>query len=137
MIHPFTVGPMALTGFTWYQGEANTGRADQYACLFPAMIKQWRKSFQNEKAYFGFVQLSTWCANPDAIAEMRDAQMAAMALPNIGYATNADHGAGCNIHPPSKQYCAQRLAKSALALQYGKAIAWKSPSFASSVASAS
>ena len=24
MIHPFTVGPMAVTGFTWYQGEANT-----------------------------------------------------------------------------------------------------------------
>ena len=23
--------------------------------------------------------------------------------PQVGYATNADHGAGCNIHPPPKQ----------------------------------
>jgi hypothetical protein len=27
MIAPFAVGPMALTGFTWYQGEANTANA--------------------------------------------------------------------------------------------------------------
>ena len=25
--------------------------------------------------------------------------MAALKLPNVGYATNADHGMGCNIHP--------------------------------------
>ena len=36
-----------------------------------------------------------------------------------------------NIHPPPKQYCATRLANSALALQYNKPTAWKSPSFAS------
>ena len=30
-------------------------------------------------------------------------KLAALALPNVGYATNADHGAGCNIHPPGKQ----------------------------------
>jgi sialate O-acetylesterase len=129
MIHPFTVGPMSLKGFTWYQGEANTGRASQYACLFPAMIKQWRKNFKAENAYFGFVQLSTWCASPVAIAEIRDAQMAAVALPNVGYATNADHGAGCNIHPPAKKFCGARLGNSALAIAYGKSIAWKSPTY--------
>jgi len=50
--------------------------------------------------------------------------------PNIGYATNADYGAGCNIHPPSKQYCGKRLGRSALALHYGQSnIHWKSPSY--------
>ena len=44
-----------------------------------------------------------------------------MAFLKVGYATNADHGAGCNIHPPPKQYCATRLANSALALQYEQA----------------
>ena len=115
---------MSLKGFTWYQGEANAGRASQYACLFPAMIKQWRKNFKAENAYFGFVQLSTWCASPVAIAEIRDAQMAAVALPNVGYATNADHGAGCNIHPPAKKFSGVRLGNSALALAYGKPVAW-------------
>lgn len=66
-----------------------------------------------------------------------DGQMAALALPKVGYATNADHGAGCNIHPPPKQYCARRLAKSAMALAYDQQVPWKSPSFASQVASAS
>jgi len=133
MVAPYTVGPMALTGFTWYQGEANTGSqasADAYACLFPAMIKQWRAAFKHPEAYFGFVQLSTWCGRPVAIAAMREAQMAALALPKVGYATNADHGAGCNIHPPPKQFCGERLGDSARALQYGQKVAWRSPTYA-------
>jgi len=141
MIHPYVVGPMSLTGFAWYQGEQNVGgkgSAEKYACTFPAMISAWRKLFQNPDTYFGFIQLSTWCGNPEQIAEMRTiGQMSALALPKVGYATNADHGGGCMIHPEPKQYCAQRLAKSALALQYGEDIEWKSPTFKASTASAS
>ena len=62
---------------------------------------------------------------------------AAVKLPMVGYGTNADHGAGCNIHPPPKQYCGKRLANSAMALQYGKAIPWRSPTFKSQVAAVS
>jgi sialate O-acetylesterase len=60
MIHPFVVGPMALTGFAWYQGEANTRNAttaSMYSCLFPAMISGWRKAFNSPTAYFGYVQV--------------------------------------------------------------------------------
>jgi sialate O-acetylesterase len=147
MINPYAVGPMALVGFTWYQGEANlpgapgsqgVEGAPRYACTFPAMIKEWRRAFKNPGAYFGFVQLSTWCGDGELIAKMRTkGQMSALSLPNVGYATNADHGAGCNIHPPPKQYCAKRLATSALALVYKKKVMWKSPSFKSQIASAS
>lgn len=142
MIHPYTVGPMALTGFAWYQGEANVksrASANDYACLFSAMIKAWRKAFQSAPdAYFGFVQLSTWClSDPMAIPEMREAQMAALVrVPGkIGYATNADYGAGCDIHPPTKQPCGVRLGNSALALQYNRTdIKWRSPSYISASA---
>lgn len=140
MIHPYIAGPMALVGFTWYQGEANVDEragdegAHRYTCTFPGMINSWRKAFNNPTAYFGFIQLSTWCGNGEAIAEMRTiGQMSALSLPKVGYATNADHGAGCDIHPPPKQFCAQRLAKSALALQYGRQLFWKSPTFHSQV----
>ena len=133
MIHPYMIGPMALTGFTWYQGEANAGNPEPYGHLFSEMIEQWRSGFNATSAYFGFVQLSTWCPKtPERVAQMRQSQMAALQLKsgNVGYATNADHGAGCNIHPPAKQYCGTRLAKSALALQYGQtSIHWKSPSY--------
>merc|ERR1719188_2043807 len=101
------------------------------------MISGWRKIFKAPTAYFGFVQLSTWCTLPPAsLPLMREAQMSALALPIVGYATNADHGSGCNIHPPAKQYCAERLAKSALSLQYGLDVPWRSPSFKSQTASA-
>lgn len=126
---------MSLTGFTWYQGEANAGgqeAADAYAKKFPKMIEAWREAFQVPDGYFGFVQLSTWCPEkqPLNVPELRQAQMAALTLGGkTGYATNADHGDGCNIHPPPKQYCGARLGKSALALQYGKQIQWKSPSY--------
>ncbi|CAB9499160.1 Sialate O-acetylesterase [Seminavis robusta] len=135
MIHPYMVGPMAITGFTWYQGEANAGgsskAADEYSHLFPQLIQAWRDGFQVPNAYFGFVQLSTWCppAQPQSVAELRQAQMAAMRLKNVGYSTNADMGFGCNIHPPKKQYCGRRLGNSALAIQYGQPIHWKSPSY--------
>jgi sialate O-acetylesterase len=142
MIQPYTIGPMGLTGFTWYQGEANVDErggdegATRYACTFPAMISQWRSAFAQPEAYFGFIQLSTWCGDGERIAEMRTrGQMAALALPKVGYATNADHGAGCNIHPPPKQFCARRLAASAMAIAYGRTVAWRSPSFSSQRAS--
>jgi hypothetical protein len=65
-----------------------------------------------------------------SLPEMRDAQMlAADSLPNIGWATNADRGDVCNIHPGAKQFCGRRLADSALALIHGHAAAWRSPRF--------
>jgi sialate O-acetylesterase len=127
---------MAISGFAWYQGESNTrpqkSVADQYACDFQAMISEWRKVFQNPDAYFGFVQLSTWCCEDVfEIPQLREAQMTALELPNVGYATNADHGKGCTIHPNTKQFCGKRLGDSALGLHYGLDVHWRSPSYAS------
>lgn len=137
IIHPLAQGPMALTGFTFYQGEADTrdaASAARYSCLFPRTIVAWREAFGDAAArlWFGFVQLSTWCAQPpEAVPLMRDAQLAALALANVGYSTNADHGMGCIIHPAAKQYCARRLASAALAQAYGRAgVAWRSPTYA-------
>ena len=128
-------GPMALSGVAWYQGEANTANkttAEQYACLFPQMITAWRDAFAAPSLFFGFVQLSTWCAlPPESLPQLREAQMAALSLPNVGFSTNADHGMGCTIHPAAKQYTSVRLARSALALHYKKDIAWRSPTYKS------
>lgn len=124
MIHPFTVGPMAVTGFTWYQGESNVGpvntstgvndAAAMYSCTFTELIKGWRQAFQVPDAFFGFVQLSTWCGDVLGIPDMRgqifpgshtQGQMAALELPNVGYATNADHGMGCGTWHDAPRRC--------------------------------
>ena len=154
MIAPFATGPMQIAGWLFYQGEANTfdrqhafgpskqgrgGNVAAYDCMFPALIQNWRRVFNQSEAFFGFVQLSTWCfggppSSPydiNAIPYLRAAQMSAAALPKVGWATNADQGDGCNIHPPTKQVCANRLADSALALQYGRTQPWRSPSYGS------
>eukprot|EP01047_Picozoa_sp_COSAG01_P020338 COSAG01_NODE_1156_length_11478_cov_3.862642_2_plen_264_part_00 len=107
--------------------------AHQYSCMFPALIQSWRAAFNAHAAFFGFVQLSTWCKATDGIPRMRAAQMSATRLDMVGYASNADHGAGCNIHPPPKQYVGVRLGNSALALIYKQPAhvrSWRSPSFA-------
>jgi len=133
MILPYAVGPMALSGFTWYQGEADTATdesAEHYGCLFPAMISDWRARFQQPSSFFGFVQLSTWCAD-ESLPMMREAQLTALELPHVGLVTNADHGNGCNIHPPAKQFVGERLGNAALALVNGQPLLWRSPSYSS------
>jgi len=57
MIHPLR--HMSLTGFAWYQGEANCDEAELYKCLFPTMITDWRQQFVNgANMPFVFVQLA-------------------------------------------------------------------------------
>jgi sialate O-acetylesterase len=140
MIEPLTIGPIALRGVAWYQGEQNSydqASATQYACLFPELIRSWRLHFASPSLFFGFIGLSTWCWMPDGIAAMRQAQLSALALPNVGFATNADHGDGCNIHPPQKQFCGARLANAALGLEYklpAFVTSWLSPTMLQIVA---
>ena len=100
---------------------------------------QAKEEEEEEELFFGFVQLSTWC-NPDqsGIAPMRGqlgvptaeaGQMAAMSLPNVAYVTNADHGNGCGIHPPDKQFPGMRLGNAALNIVLKKDIPWQSPTY--------
>jgi hypothetical protein len=96
------------------------------------MVQAWRSAFALPDAYFGFVQLSTFCpSSAESLPLMRNAQLAAADLPRVGWATNADHGAGCNVHQPWKQYVGKRLGDSALAIQYGQNLMWRSPSYKS------
>ncbi|CAK0792695.1 unnamed protein product [Prorocentrum cordatum] len=135
MIAPFAVGPMALTGVMWYQGEANVGAAGYYAKAFPAMITGWRQAFANPALWFGFVQIAGFgysrpsvrqqCEQSHswAAGDLRQAQLAALALPNVGFTTAIDTGDWSNIHPPDKQNPSLRLANQALVQVYHKTVA--------------
>merc|ERR1712217_967819 len=98
------------------------------------MGTQWRTEFKVPKAFYAIVQLSTWHPNPDLLAELRDQQLATEKLipnTNFAYATNADYGAGGNIHPPYKQHPGARLANAALSIVYQQNTVWRSPTYAS------
>jgi len=127
--------PMTIKGATWYQGEANAGQPNYYACSFPAMITDWRLKWggDTDKEFgFFFVQLAPWLNN-DVNSEplIRLAQLYATALPKVAVATAMDWGdptsnAG-SIHPRYKQIVGYRLSLAALAVTYGQTIQYKGP----------
>jgi sialate O-acetylesterase len=129
-IAPLT--PLAIKGFIWYQGEGNAGRAEEYKSLFPAMIQDWRKHFNQGDLPFFIVQLANYNAEPGADwAALREAQASALALPNTGIATAIDIGDADNIHPKNKQDVGKRLGLAAMKVAYGKDTTHVSPVFTS------
>jgi len=134
MIHPLI--PYAMRGAIWYQGEANTGRAFQYKTLFPAMINDWRSHWTQGDFPFLFVQLANFMETESepqesAWAELREAQLMALSLPNTGMAVAIDIGEADDIHPKNKQEVGQRLALNALKIAYGGEIENSGPIYKS------
>ena len=128
--------PYGISGAIWYQGESNAGRAYQYRTLFPAMIKNWRKDWGRGEFPFLFVQLANFMKTkpePDesAWAELREAQLMTLSLPNTGMAVIIDIGEADDIHPKNKQDVGKRLALWALAETYRKDIVYSGPIYKS------
>ena len=109
--------PFTVKGVIWYQGENNADRAFQYRRLFPAMIDNWRKDFDNPNMPFYFVQISPHRSqNP----EIRDAQLYTYRhVPHTGMAVTTDNGDSLNIHPRNKKLVGERLARWPLYFEYG------------------
>jgi sialate O-acetylesterase len=113
--------PYGVRGAIWYQGESNVDRAYQYRSLFPAMIGNWRKDWGQGDLPFYFVQLAPFKYGKEfAGAELREAQLMALSLPNTGMAVTMDIGNVDDIHPKNKQDVGKRLALWALAKTYGR-----------------
>ncbi|MFM2093780.1 MAG: hypothetical protein RIS70_904, partial [Planctomycetota bacterium] len=126
-----------IRGAIWYQGESNAGRAYQYRDLFPLMIDSWRKEWAQGDFPFYWVQLADFMAEKtepgdSAWAELREAQTMTMSrLPNTGEAVIIDIGEGKDIHPKNKVDVGRRLARWALAKDYGVKIPFQSPRYKS------
>ncbi|HZN56518.1 MAG TPA: sialate O-acetylesterase [Planctomycetota bacterium] len=131
-----TIG-YGLRGAIWYQGETNAGRAYQYRDLFPLMIRSWREEWGIGDFSFYWVQLADFMAErpeptESAWAELREAQTLTLSrLPKTGQAVIIDLGEGQDIHPRNKQDVAKRLARWALARDYGVAVSCQSPTYQS------
>lgn len=115
--------PFGIRGVLWYQGENNLGYATRYAVQFPLMIAAWRRRWAQGDFPFLFVQLANYGvrhAQPSggAWAELRDAQAAALRLPNTAMVTAIDVGAADNMHPTDKKTVGTRLAATALTHVY-------------------
>lgn len=124
MIHPIL--NYSIQGAIWYQGESNIFNrgekgAEQYARLFPAMVRNWREQWNQGDFPFYYVQIAPFkYPEKDNSAYLREAQLESMkAIPNSGMAVTMDIGDSDCIHPAEKIPVGKRLAYWALAKTYG------------------
>jgi sialate O-acetylesterase len=113
----------AVKGFLWYQGESNTGRADAYAKLQPAMIADWRNKWNEPDAPFLYVQLPgfmemNYLPTESQWAAFREAQLSSLSVPQTAMAVAIDLGEWNDIHPDRKKEVGERLALAAGKVAY-------------------
>ncbi len=127
MIHPIV--PLPIKGALWYQGESNGGEGDTYYDKMRALIGGWRKQWHQGDFPFYFVQLANFQAvsedpaGGNGWAKVRDAQTKSLTIPNTGMAVITDTvplAEKDDIHPRNKFDVGMRLARWALARDYGQ-----------------
>jgi len=137
MIHPFA--GYTLRGAIWYQGEGNAkAGAVPYDQTLPLMIRDWRQRWGDEFSFY-FVQLanyrepSTAPGTQDYWALLQDRMRHILqTTPKTGMAVINDVGEVSDIHPKDKKTPGERLARWALAKDYGREIVYSSPLYKSS-----
>ncbi len=137
MIHPFT--GYTMRGAIWYQGEGNAkAGAVPYDQTLPLMINDWRKRWADEFSFY-YVQLASYRAastapgTPDPWALCQDRMRLVLGTtPKTGMAIINDVGEANDIHPKNKKDPGERLARWALAKDYGKELIYSGPLFKSS-----
>lgn len=137
MIHPFT--GYTMRGAIWYQGEGNAkAGAVPYDQTLPLMINDWRQRWNDEFSFY-YVQLASYHApstapgTPDSWALTQDRMRLVLATtPKTGMAITNDVGEANDIHPKNKKDPGERLARWALAKDYGQTLTYSGPLFQSS-----
>jgi sialate O-acetylesterase len=125
-----------IKGFLWYQGEANSSRGKEYIKLQPAMIADWRNKWQQGDLPFLYVQLPgfmdyNYLPSESQWAELREAQLKSLSVPNTGMAVAIDLGEWNDIHPDRKKEVGERLALTAEKIVYGENIVYSGPLYQS------
>ena len=139
------IAGLAVKGAVWHQGY-NNARLDAetfYYQVFPKMIASWRAAFNDVNMPFGIISLCT--DNPPQTSDnylecmmdfgiyVREAHYKTFldfykaGDKNIGYASSYDHRRAW-WHPEMKIPAAERIARWAMATQYGvNSVGWKPP----------
>jgi sialate O-acetylesterase len=117
MVAPFL--GIKIKGVIWYQAEANSNNASEYADLFKDMITDWRKKWKVDFPFM-FAQLPNYADQNNRWVTLRESQAKALELKKTGMAVLIDAGADDNIHPIHKQIVGKRMATIAENLAYGK-----------------
>ena len=133
MIKP--LAPFAIKGAIWYQGESNVDKAYRYGDLMGAMVLDWRTLWGYEFPFYitqlaGFKQVTSNPGDNDW-AELREAQAKTVdVIDKVGMACIIDIGEAGDVHPIRKKEVGERLARLALANDYGRKVTANGPRYA-------
>ena len=116
----------SIKGVIWYQGESNAARPIQYRELLPAMVRDWRKHWNQGDFPFLLVQLPNYMERKPEPSEsnwalLREAQLKTLSLPQTGMAVTIDIGEWNDVHPLNKKDVGTRLVLAAQSVAYGEA----------------
>ncbi len=118
--------PFTLRGAIWYQGETDSWNAEEYARMFPDLIRDWRDRWGQGDFPFFYVQLAGFNGKDGVdvnYPHLRDIQLKTLdVLPNLGMAVAIDAGDEMDIHPRDKRAVGHRLALLARKRVYGEAV---------------
>lgn len=126
------LAPYAMKGVIWYQGESNIIEYTDgviYADKMTALVEGWRKDFKQNLSFY-YVQVAPHLyhvarpstnVSPEETPRLWEAQTASMRLPKTGMIVTTDLVDDLmDIHPRNKKDIGERLARWALAKDYGK-----------------
>jgi len=139
-LHNAMLAPLTnyrIKGVIWYQGESNAGNGLEYQKLFPVLIADWRTKWNEGDFPFLYVQLANFMEAKDqpsesGWAELREAQLKTLSVPNTAMAVIIDIGEWNDIHPLNKEDVGKRLALAAQRVAYGdKAVVYSGPIYQS------
>ncbi|MEO5912146.1 MAG: sialate O-acetylesterase [Pelobium sp.] len=134
MIQPLS--NYTIKGITWYQGESNIPKPEQYQDLLTSLIHVWRNDWQQPALPFLYVQLANYSATGieppiSNWALLREAQMKTLKTPNTAMVVIHDIGEKDNIHPANKEDVGKRLALAAEKIAYHEKIVYSGPIYQS------
>jgi sialate O-acetylesterase len=124
--------PYGIKGVLWYQGESIVN-GDDGIKLYPkvqaTLVKDWRGRWNTPELPFYICQLAAHGKGSSRLPQVRAAQATILDLPHTGMAVLIDVGDRTNVHPKRKQEVANRLARIALAKDYGQLIEFSGPMY--------
>ncbi|MFP6601238.1 MAG: sialate O-acetylesterase, partial [Pirellulaceae bacterium] len=128
------VVPYAIRGAIWCQGTSNSGDGRIYAARMEALVDGWRDAWGMPDMPFYFTQMQCYGSpDPDSVgfADIRQVQHLFFMnnRRNVGMVVQSDLNSARpqGIHYYNKLHPGMRLARWALAKQYGKDIAYTGP----------
>ena len=130
------VVPYAIRGAIWCQGTSNSGDGRIYAARMEALVQGWRVAWGMPSMPFYFTQMQCYGSpDPDNVgfADIRQVQHLFFQnnRENIGMVVQSDLNSARpqGIHYYNKLHPGMRMARWALAKDYGKNVAYTGPIF--------